>query len=310
MFPTGLLTHAMPELVMSGKEVGAAIEVEVSAEVERLRGRGVEPHLAVVRVGDRPESQTYVGTKVRTAQRLGIRSEDHHLPADTDQAGLEAVIERLNADPAVHGLLCQLPLPPHLDARRVAERIAPGKDVDCFHPYNFGLLAEGVPRFQPCTPAGILAMLRHYRIEVAGRHVVMLGRSNIVGRPMSLLLSQKGWDATVTVCHSRSYNLARFTQDADVLIAAIGQPEWVGPEHVRRGAVVVDVGVHRLPDAGRPRGYRICGDVRYDAVAPLAQAITPVPGGVGPLTVLMLMRNTLQAARLAAGLEMPAGLGV
>jgi methylenetetrahydrofolate dehydrogenase (NADP+)/methenyltetrahydrofolate cyclohydrolase len=289
-------------IVMSGKEVGAAIEAEVSAEVAALNAHGVEPCLAVVLVGSRADSLTYVGTKVRTARRLGIRSMDTELPETVSQAELEAEIARLNADPAVHGVLCQLPLPDHLDAGRVASLIDPRKDVDCFHPYNFGLLASGVPRFSPCTPAGILAMLRHYRIEVAGRHVVILGRSNIVGRPLSLLLSQKGWNATVTVCHSQTEDIASYTRRADVLIAAIGQAEWVRAEHVRPGSVVVDVGVHRVPDASRPKGYRICGDVLHDAVAPQVSALTPVPGGVGPLTVLMLMRNTLQAARLAVGL--------
>ena len=290
--------------------MGAVIEAQLGAEVAALKAHGVEPCLAVLLVGENPESQTYVGTKVRTARRLGIRSLDVHLPVGTSQAELEAQVQRLNADPAIHGLLCQLPLPGALDPNRIATRIDPLKDVDCFHPYNFGLLAEGAPRFVPCTPAGILALLRHYRVVVAGRHVVMLGRSNIVGRPMSLLLSQKGWDATVTVCHSLTGDLARYTRQADVLIAAIGRPEWVGPEHVREGAVVVDVGVHRVTDPSRPRGYRICGDVRTDAVAPLVAAIAPVPGGVGPLTVLMLMRNTLLAARLAAGLETAAAKGV
>ncbi|HKI98387.1 MAG TPA: bifunctional 5,10-methylenetetrahydrofolate dehydrogenase/5,10-methenyltetrahydrofolate cyclohydrolase [bacterium] len=297
-------------IVMSGKEVGTALEADLTEEVAALKAAGVEPRLAVVLVGDNPESQTYVGTKVRTARRLGIESEDFHLPAETSQAELEGQLQRLNADPAVHGVLCQLPLPGHLDATRIAGLINPLKDVDCFHPFNFGLLAEGTPRFTPCTPAGILAMLRHYRIVVAGRHVVMLGRSNIVGRPMSLLLSQKGWDATVTVCHSLTGDLARYTRQADVLIAAIGRPEWVGPDHVREGAVVIDVGVHRVTDASRPRGYRICGDVAYDAVMPLVSAMTPVPGGVGLLTVLMLMRNTLLAARLAAGLDKAPGMGV
>jgi methylenetetrahydrofolate dehydrogenase (NADP+) / methenyltetrahydrofolate cyclohydrolase len=297
-------------IVMSGKEVGAALEAELSGEVTTLKAHGVTPCLAVVLVGDRPESQTYVATKIRTAERLGIRSLDVHLPASVSAAELDATLERLNADPSVHGLLCQLPLPEQLDASRVAERIDPLKDVDCFHPFNFGLLAEGKPRFIPCTPHGILAMLRHYGVPTAGRHAVMLGRSNIVGRPMSLLLSQKGWDATVTVCHTHTENLAHYTRQADVLVVAIGQPEFVGPEHVREGSVVVDVGVHRVTDASRPRGYRLCGDVRYEAVAPLASHLTPVPGGVGPLTVLMLMRNTVRAAQLAAGLDMVPATGV
>ncbi len=295
-------------IAMTAKEVGAAVEAELTAELGRLQAAGVEPGLAVVLVGDHPESETYVATKVRTARRLGIRSEDVRLPADISQAALEAELGRLNADPRVHGVLCQLPLPEHLNAARVAARINPLKDVDCFHPENFGLLAEGTPRFVPCTPAGILALLRHYRIVVAGRHVVMMGRSNIVGRPMSLLLSQKGWDATVTLCHTLTGNIAHYTSQADILIVAIGRAESVGREHVREGAVVIDVGVHRVVDPSRPRGYRICGDVRYDAVAPLSAAITPVPGGVGPLTVLMLMRNTLQAARLAAAGAQPGSL--
>ena len=283
---------------LTGKEVGQAIEGQVAEEVTALKAAGVEPSLAVILVGDNPESQTYVRGKVKKAGQLGIVSLDKHLPADTTQQDLERTVAELNADPAIHGILCQLPLPAHLDEPRITHLIDPRKDVDCFHPHNFGLLAQGNPRFLPCTPAGILAMLTHYEIPVAGRSVVVLGRSNIVGRPLSLLLSAKGWDATVTVCHSRTANLPEVASGADILIAAIGRPEWVGAEFVKEGAVVIDVGVNRVEDASRERGYRLCGDVDFERVAPRASAISPVPGGVGPLTILMLMRNTVQAARL------------
>jgi methylenetetrahydrofolate dehydrogenase (NADP+)/methenyltetrahydrofolate cyclohydrolase len=296
--------------VLSGKEVGQAQESELSTAAADLKGHGIQPSLAVILVGDNPESTTYVGRKLVAAEKLGIRSLDRHLPASIGQEALERTIAELNADESVHGVMCQLPLPPHLDPTRIPLLIDPLKDVDCFHPFNFGLLAQGTPRFLPCTPAGIMAMLAHYRIPVQGAHVVVLGRSNIVGRPMSLLLSQKGRDATVTVCHSRTRNLAEIARQADILVAAIGRPEWVGPEMVREGAVVIDVGINRVDAPDRPRGYRLCGDVAYEAVAPRTAAITPVPGGVGPLTVLMLMRNTLLAARLQAGLEMGEGIGL
>lgn len=297
-------------ILLSGKEVGQAIEARVSEALATLKNGGVEPRLACILVGDNPESRSYVGRKLVAAERLGIGSLDLHLPAAISQTELDAQISALNEDPAVHGILCQLPLPPHLDAARVAARIDPLKDVDCFHPYNFGLLAQGTPRFTPCTPAGILAMLDHYRIPVAGRHVVVLGRSNMVGRPLSLLLSQKGRDATVTVCHSRTPDLEQQARRADILLSAIGRPAWVGPAMVRPGAVVIDVGVSRVDDASRPRGYRLCGDVDFDAVAPHASAITPVPGGVGPLTVSMLMHNTVHAASLRRDLGRDLGRGL
>ena len=286
-------------IVLSGNEVGAALDTELAADIAALTQAGTQPCLAVVMVGHNPESQSYVANKIATAQRLGMRSVDRHLPADVSQAALEAEILALNSDPTVHGVLCQLPLPAHLDAARIPPLIDPRKDVDCFHPLNFGLLSLGTPRFVPCTPAGILAMLRFYKIPVPGKHVVVMGRSNIVGRPMALLLSQKGWDATVTCVHSRSGDPGRYTRQADILVVAVGQPEWLGPEQVAEGAVVIDVGVNRVADPPRKRGYRLCGDVRYDALAPKVSAMTPVPGGVGPLTVRMLMRNTVQAARMA-----------
>ena len=284
---------------LTAKEVRAAIEARLQGEVATLAQRGITPGLAVLRVGDNPESAAYVGRKVKLAGELGIVSRNIQLPEQTTQEALEAEIAALNADSAIHGILCQLPLPAHISESRITTLIDPAKDVDCFHPANFGLLAQGIPRFLPCTPAGIVEMLRHYDIATSGAHVVILGRSNIVGRPLALMLGHKGLDATVTVCHSRTPDLAAQAARADILVAAIGRPEWVGPEMVKEGAVVIDVGINRVDDPSRPRGYRLCGDVDYQAVAPRARAITPVPGGVGPLTVTMLMQNTLTAAGIA-----------
>lgn len=295
---------------LTGKEVSAAIEARLASKVEQLKSRGHQPALAVILVGDNPESHAYVNRKLVTAERMGIRSVDHKLPASTSQAELEALVNELNADPGVNGVLCQLPLPPHLDPERITQLIDPAKDVDCFHPHNFGLLAQGTPRFIPCTPAGVIAMLEHYEIPVRGKHVVVLGRSNIVGRPLALLLLQKGRDATVTVCHSRTVEPERITRQADILVAAIGKPEWVRADMVREGAVVIDVGVNRVEDASRPKGYRVTGDVDFQAVSPLASAISPVPGGAGPMTIVMLMRNTLQAAALQHGLDMGEGMAL
>ncbi|MEE8434813.1 MAG: bifunctional 5,10-methylenetetrahydrofolate dehydrogenase/5,10-methenyltetrahydrofolate cyclohydrolase [bacterium] len=282
-------------------EVLPDLEAGIAAEIGALRGDGVEPALAVILVGGNPESQAYVGRKRQMAEKLGILSVERNLPAEISQREMEAEINRLNGDPDIHGVLCQLPLPGHLDGGRIAGLIDPLKDVDCFHPYNFGLLARGTPRFVPCTAAGILAILAHYRIALSGRQVAVIGRSNIVGRPLSLLLSQKGHDATVTLCHSRTADVSLIAGRADILVAAIGSPEWVGPEMIAEGAVVIDVGVNRVDDPSRPRGYRLCGDVDFEAASARASAITPVPGGVGPLTVVMLMRNTVLAARLQSG---------
>jgi methylenetetrahydrofolate dehydrogenase (NADP+)/methenyltetrahydrofolate cyclohydrolase len=289
--------------ILSGKELSEKIERDLSEETAEIKRAGVTPGLAVVLVGDDAASHTYVRNKIKAAERAGIRSIDRLLPAATSQAALESVIAELNADPSVHGVLCQMPLPPHLDAERVTLLIDPAKDVDCFHPHNVGLLAMGHPRFLPCTPAGVLELLRHNGIAIAGRHAVVLGRSNIVGRPLSLLLSQKGMDATVTVCHSRTPDLERFTRQADILIAAIGKPQFVQGTMVREGVVVIDVGVNRVADASRKSGFRLVGDVHFDSVAPKAEAITPVPGGVGLMTVAMLLRNTLVAARNTAGMR-------
>ncbi|MDH4247741.1 MAG: bifunctional 5,10-methylenetetrahydrofolate dehydrogenase/5,10-methenyltetrahydrofolate cyclohydrolase [Deltaproteobacteria bacterium] len=296
--------------ILSGKEVGDALEKRLTGAVTWLKARKAEPSLAVILVGENPESQSYVKSKLATAEKLGMHTRDHFLPATTPQNELEALVARLNADPAVNGILCQLPLPAHLNEGRITQLIDPAKDVDCFHPYNFGLLAQGAPRFSPCTPAGIMEMLSYYKIPVAGQHAVVVGRSNIVGRPMSLLLSQKGADATVTLCHSRTPNLEGYTRQADILVVGIGRPEWVHGDMVRPGAIVIDVGINRVEDASRPRGYRLTGDVDYAAVSPLASAITPVPGGVGPMTVRMLMRNTVLAAAQQHRLALPESFGL
>jgi len=283
--------------ILSGKTLSEQIEREIRAETEALAAAGTRPCVAVVLVGDDPASHTYVRNKIKAAERVGIASVDRFLPATTPQHELESLIRALNEDPGVHGILCQLPLPKGLDAERVTRLIDPAKDVDCFHPINVGLLAMGQPHLLPGTPAGILELLTRNEVPIAGRHAVVLGRSNIVGRPMSLLLSQKGMDATVTVCHSRTPDIARFTRQADILIAATGLPEWVTGDMVREGAVVIDVGTNRVPDATRSSGFRLTGDVHFASVAPKASAITPVPGGVGPMTISMLLRNTLRAAR-------------
>ena len=286
---------------LSGRELTALMEKQMAREASAMHEAGLAPSLAVIRVGDDPATGIYVHNKRRAAERVGIHSEDVHLPASATQGELEAEVERLNRDAKINGLICQLPLPPHIQAERIPERIDPLKDVDCFHPFNFGLMAMGIPRFLPCTPAGILELLRHYGIPVMGRHVVVLGRSNIVGRPIAMMLGHKGLDATVTLCHSRTGDGAAIAREADIVIAAIGQPEWVRADMIKEGAVVVDVGMHRVEDATRKSGFRLCGDVEQAGVGAKASALTPVPGGVGPMTITMLLKNTLLAARLQSG---------
>jgi methylenetetrahydrofolate dehydrogenase (NADP+)/methenyltetrahydrofolate cyclohydrolase len=282
--------------LIDGKAIAAAVRTELAAKAAALRARGVVPGLAVVLVGDNPASVSYVTAKEKACAETGIASFPHHLPADTTQAELLALIARLNADPAVHGILVQLPLPRDLDEDAVILAIDPAKDVDGFHPENAGRLLLGQPTFLPCTPHGILVLLERSGIDVAGRHVVVVGRSNIVGKPVANLLLQRGADATVTVCHSRTPDLAVFTRQADILIVATGHPGTVTADMVKEGAVVVDVGVNRVPDATRKRGYRLVGDVDFANVLPKVSWITPVPGGVGPMTITMLLANTLQAA--------------
>lgn len=295
----------MPARILAGQPVAEAIRREVAEGVHRLREeRGVVPGLAALLVGDNPASAVYVRSKRRACQEVGIRAETFHLPADTSQEELEALIARLNEDPTFHGILLQLPLPPHLDERRALHRIHPDKDVDGLHPVNMGRLMEGHPVFVPCTPAGVRELLLRSGISPEGKHVVVVGRSNLVGKPLAVLLVQKmpGANATVTVCHTGTPDLAAFTRQADILVAAVGRPGTVTAEMVREGAVVVDVGINRVPDPASPQGYRLVGDVDFPAVAEKASAITPVPGGVGPLTVAMLLHNTLLSARRWAGL--------
>jgi methylenetetrahydrofolate dehydrogenase (NADP+)/methenyltetrahydrofolate cyclohydrolase len=284
--------------VIDGKAVSAKVLEECRAEVEVLKGDGVTPGLAVVLVGEDPASQVYVGSKVRTCGEIGVYSRKIVLPKETSEEDLLRVVEELNADGAIHGILVQSPLPSHIDEAKVVLAIDPAKDVDGFHPENVAKLTlEDPSGFVACTPAGCMRLLKEYEIETAGKEVVVVGRSMIVGKPMALLLVAKGADATVTIAHSRTKDLAAVCRRADILVAAVGRPEMVTKDFVKPGAVVLDVGVNRVEDATKRRGYRLTGDVAYEEVAELCEAITPVPGGVGPMTIAMLMKNTLQAAR-------------
>ena len=288
--------------IISGKTIRDQILEELRPEVERLTNAGTQPCLAVILVGSDPASQVYVGSKRRTSEQLGMRSLSHDLPATTTQEELEALIRQLNDDPTVHGILCQLPLPDELNEVRVIQTLSPDKDVDGLHPINAGLIAMGTPKFISCTPYGVLQLLKRSGVQTSGSHAVVLGRSNLFGRPMATLLSSKGWDATVTTCHSRTRDLPSVTSQADILIAAIGRPEFVTAEMVKPGAVVIDVGINRIEDASASKGSRLVGDVAYGPVSEIASAITPVPGGVGPMTIAMLMVNTVNSARWQQGL--------
>ena len=291
----------MSELI-SGKIISAQINEELCLEVKQLKTKGIEPCLAVVLVGEDPASEVYVRNKKRTSKEIGMRSIGHNLPDTTTQRELETLIQSLNADPAVHGILCQFPLPEGLDETKVIQTIAPEKDVDGLHPLNAGLIAMGIPKFISCTPYGVLQMLKRSGISTSGKNAVVIGRSNLVGRPIATLLSSKGWDATVTVCHSRTSDIAEVTSQADILIAVIGIPEFVKANMVKSGAVVIDVGINRIDDPNKAKGTRLVGDVAFEEVAAKASFITPVPGGVGPMTIAMLMVNTVNAARWQNGL--------
>jgi methylenetetrahydrofolate dehydrogenase (NADP+)/methenyltetrahydrofolate cyclohydrolase len=292
----------MRELI-SGKIISAQINEELRNEVEHLKDRGVEPCLAVILVGQDPASAIYVRNKKRTCAELGIRSIGHDLPETTSQEELENLVHDLNNDPSVHGILNQFPLPNGLDESRVIRTISPEKDVDGLHPINAGLIAMGQPSFISCTPYGVLQMLKRSNISTSGKKAVVLGRSNLVGRPIATLLSSKGWDSTVTVCHSRTKNLAEITSEADILIAAIGIPQFVTADMVKEGAVVIDVGINSIEDPSKTSGTRLVGDVAFEEAQAKASFITPVPGGVGPMTIAMLMVNTVNAARLQNGLS-------
>jgi methylenetetrahydrofolate dehydrogenase (NADP+)/methenyltetrahydrofolate cyclohydrolase len=298
----------MTARVLDGSAVARLIREETAGAVRALAERGVRPGLAAVLVGEDPASAVYVRNKTRACEQLGMHHETHRLPATATSEEVEAVVAALNARADIHGVLVQLPLPPQVDATRVLALVSPAKDVDGFHPENVGRLVQKRPRFVPCTPAGVMEILRRLGIEVAGRRAVVLGRSDIVGKPMALLLMHA--DATVTICHSKTRDLARVCREGELLVAAIGRPGFVRAEHVRPGAVVVDVGINRVEDAALARelveparlaelekkGYVLVGDVHAPSVSAVAGALTPVPGGVGPLTIAMLLSNTARAA--------------
>ena len=286
---------------IEGKKVAEEVLDECRRDLEELRARGVTPGLAVVLIGDDPASQVYVNSKARTCGELGIHSRKIELPATATREEVLQTVRRLNADPVIHGILVQSPPPPHIDEGEIIRLVDPAKDVDGFHPVNVGkLVMEDDSGFVPCTPAGCLRLIRESGIELSGAGAVVVGRSMIVGKPMALLLMSKGANATVTVAHSRTRDLAEVCRGADLLIAAIGRAEFITADFVKDGAVVIDVGINRVEDAGKKRGYRLAGDVAYDEVAPRCGAITRVPGGVGPMTIAMLMRNTIKAARISS----------
>ena len=288
----------MTARVLDGVPIADAIRSEVAARVAELKPRGKRPGLAVVIVGENPASMVYVRAKGKACEEAGMHSETIRLPAQTTETELLAVVDRLNTDPAIHGFLVQLPLPKHINAERVLNRVNPLKDVDGFHPVNVGKVSIGDPTgLRPATPYGVQEMLLRSGIDPKGANAVIVGRSNIVGKPMASLLIQpgRGGDATVTICHSKSRDLPGICRSADLLIVAMGKPEFVTRDMVRPGAVVIDVGINRVDDASQPKGYRLVGDVAYGPVAEVASAITPVPGGVGRMTIAMLLKNTLQA---------------
>lgn len=281
----------MPAQIIDGKAIAESVRNQVAAETEQLISEtGIIPHLAAVLVGNDPASEVYVRNKERACQKAGMKSTLHRLDATTAQSELLTLVDSLNQDASVHGILVQLPLPKHLDSMQILDAILPTKDVDAFHPENTGLMLQGRPRFLPCTPAGVMKMLEVTKVPTAGRHAVVIGRSDIVGKPMAALLVQKGVDATVTICHSRTADIGEVCRTADILVAAVGIPEFVKGDMIKPGAIVIDVGINRVNE-------RLVGDVDYAAASAVASAITPVPGGVGPMTIAMLLQNTLTSAR-------------
>ena len=281
--------------IISGKEVSEAVKLRVSDEVKELKSNGIEPCLAVILVGDAPASSVYVNNKKKACEFCGIRSLEYVLPAETKEEELIELVEKLNNDKSVNGILCQLPLPKHLDEKKVLNLIKPEKDVDAFHPENVGHIMIGDFNFLPCTPAGIMEMLRYENIDLDGKNCVVIGRSNIVGKPMAMLMLKE--NATVTICHSRTKNLKEVVAGADVIVAAVGRPNFVTADMVKDGAVIIDVGINRMDDG------KLCGDVDFEACKEKASYITPVPGGVGPMTIATLMQNTITATRIQNGKE-------
>ena len=281
----------MPAQIIDGKAIAESVRNQVAVETQQLLSdTGVIPHLAAVLVGNDPASEVYVRNKERACLKAGMKSTLHRLDAATTQVELLTLVDALNHDASVHGILVQLPLPKHLDSMQILDAILPTKDVDAFHPENTGLMLQGRPRFLPCTPAGIMKMLEITKVPTAGRHAVVIGRSDIVGKPMAALLVQKGVDATVTICHSRTADIGAVCRTADILVAAVGIPEFVKGDMIKPRAVVIDVGINRVNE-------RLVGDVDYAAASAIASAITPVPGGVGPMTIAMLLQNTLTSAK-------------
>ena len=277
-------------ILIDGKKTSADIKAEIAEETASFKVEtGITPGLAVVIVGNDPASEVYVRNKCRACEAVGFYSEKYELPEDTDESELISLIEKLNVDSKIHGILVQLPLPKHIDVDKVICAISPSKDVDAFHPYNTGRIMQGKYDFLPCTPAGVMELLRRYNVEIKGKSCAVIGRSDIVGKPMAMLLLQA--DGTVTVCHSKTRDLSSVCREADIVVAAIGKAEFIKADMIKEGAVVIDVGINRRPDGS------LCGDVKFDEVSQKVSAITPVPGGVGPMTIAMLMRNTLTAAR-------------
>ncbi|MBQ3254838.1 MAG: bifunctional 5,10-methylene-tetrahydrofolate dehydrogenase/5,10-methylene-tetrahydrofolate cyclohydrolase [Rikenellaceae bacterium] len=284
--------------IIDGKEVAAAMRREIATEVAAMVAEGKPaPHLVAILVGNDGASQTYVAHKEKCCHECGFTSTVVRMPEETTEEELLARIDELNADPKVDGFIVQLPLPHHISEQKVIEAIDPRKDVDGFHPVNTGRMISGLPSYLPATPDGILSLLKYYNVPTVGRSCAVIGRSNIVGRPIANLLSQKGWDCTVTLCHSRTPNLKEVVAEADIVIAALGKAEFVTADMVKEGATVIDVGITRVPSDKTKSGWKLLGDVKYDEVAPKCAYITPVPGGVGPMTIISLMRNTLKAAK-------------
>ena len=287
--------------IIDGKQLAANLRGEIAAGTAALKAKtGVTPGLAVVLVGDNPASVSYVTAKEKACIEAGMYSKEVRLPADADEETLLGVIHDLNANPEIHGILVQLPLPKGFDEKKVIRAIAPEKDVDGFTPINVGKMLIGEPCFLPCTPHGIIKLIEFSGMDIRGKHAVVIGRSNIVGKPVAVLLSRKETNATVTMCHTGTPDISKFTKEADVVVVAAGRPNTLRGEMLKPGAVVIDVGVNRIPDATRPKGFRLVGDADFDSCAAVASAITPVPGGVGPMTITMLLWNTLESAKRAA----------
>lgn len=293
----------MSAKIIDGKQIAETIRGELQSEVAALKEQGIVPGLGVILVGEDPASQSYVTAKERACEKIGIYSDDNRLSADTTQDDLLALVDRMNNDPKINGILVQLPLPKHIDESAVLLAIDPAKDVDGFHPMNVGKMMIGEEAFLPCTPHGVIQMLIRSGVETSGAHVVVVGRSNIVGKPVANMLLQKkeGANATVTLCHTRTKDLGFHVRQADIIIAASGWPNTITADMVKEGAVVIDVGVNRVEDDSRERGYRLVGDVDFEAVKEKASMITPVPGGVGPMTITMLLYNTVASAKRANG---------